>query len=432
MPELNEIKSKVASFNSTYGLHFDIESFIRKSKGFTNGSTIKNFNKNYYKTVKQLADQFTEAKKNGNFIGTNTVCEMFDAFEEIIDDYRNECKKEDSQLYPAEHGGKSRVVYADYFQGLIDKMPTTIVDEVVEKYKRGEIRIRDMVAQARRLENNEAVLGAAQELAANVLALKKVNESRSALWRFFHPFRNNAEKREANYLEQTYFATQNTRLISVENVINGDQTKTVTTMSIDYKKVTETTRIKQYELDSLDVLRHSIQREAEDKEADRINREKIVQEIERDNNKKAFEEGYKALIDPKYRPNPSTLKKDEERIQAMDKAIKDGIITDEDAINTYTINKKIYGQARDYVQQNGADSYYSNLAKISEDWDKLHMGANNVEDIEDISEVDPDEVFKNFFKQSISVDLEPNAVNAGVSQFVEGKQIKIDNPVQHK
>jgi hypothetical protein len=62
----------------------------------------------------------------------------------------------------------------------------------------GKLRIRDMIAKADSIKDKTADLtDICRELASYVCALEKVNASRTLGWRMRHPFRNNAEKRDA-------------------------------------------------------------------------------------------------------------------------------------------------------------------------------------------------------------------------------------------
>ena len=80
-----------------------------------------------------------------------------------------------------------------------DNIPKNQVEAVMENYLNGNIRIRDMVAVAGRfnVDNKHQQ----NELASYAKALKAVNDTRPLWWRIIHPFRNNAEQREAKNIE---------------------------------------------------------------------------------------------------------------------------------------------------------------------------------------------------------------------------------------
>ena len=66
------------------------------------------------------------------------------------------------------------------------------------QYSNGQTRIRDMVSFAREaiganVKNNP---DAQKRIMGNILALERINESRSRFWRTIHPFRNKAEQRD--------------------------------------------------------------------------------------------------------------------------------------------------------------------------------------------------------------------------------------------
>lgn len=89
---------------------------------------------------------------------------------------------------------KNQVVY----DSLKDLSP---VERYKDLYENGELRIRDMRAYAEGLDPSEMSDEEIATALQSAQALREVNASRSVLWRIFHPFRNNAEQRDAKLIE---------------------------------------------------------------------------------------------------------------------------------------------------------------------------------------------------------------------------------------
>jgi hypothetical protein len=80
--------------------------------------------------------------------------------------------------------------------------PKNDIEAVMMNYEKGNIRIRDMVAFAKNIDRHGGLTPKNMRILASYSeALKRINESRTTGWRWIHPWRNNAEQRDAKVIE---------------------------------------------------------------------------------------------------------------------------------------------------------------------------------------------------------------------------------------
>jgi hypothetical protein len=94
-----------------------------------------------------------------------------------------------------------RISRLEYLERLTREAPSNPVELYADKYKRGELSIKQM-------KSKSALDGRKQEryieVAGYVQALENVNQSRSSGWRILHPFKNNAEIRESALMKKAF------------------------------------------------------------------------------------------------------------------------------------------------------------------------------------------------------------------------------------
>jgi hypothetical protein len=124
---------------------------------------------------------------------------MFEDFRHITQNFINETPYSRRANISKNLGCKTSAEVYGMLQNVWDNIPQNQVEAVMENYLNGNIRIRDMVAVAGRfnVDNKHQQ----NELASYAKALKAVNDTRPLWWRIIHPFRNNAEQREAKNIE---------------------------------------------------------------------------------------------------------------------------------------------------------------------------------------------------------------------------------------
>lgn len=190
----NITKNSINNFNKFYGVN------VSFSKIQSDAKTLNSVNAalqaafiEAYKTVllKELIKTEGEV-----FLAQN----MFEDFRQhIIQNFINETPYTHRTNISKNLGCKTSGEVYGMLQNVWDNIPQNQVEAVMENYLNGNIRIRDMVAVAGRFNSNSK--HQQNELASYAMALKAVNETRPLWWRIIHPFRNNAEQREAKNIE---------------------------------------------------------------------------------------------------------------------------------------------------------------------------------------------------------------------------------------
>lgn len=194
---LNNLSSHELSFNSKYSLSFSYQRFRSKA-----GTSKKDkLNAVYVSTAKELIIQFVENKAANADVRLQSA-DLFIDFELLMTQYRNECAKE-NEAVPDVFAGLNNIQRLEITSEAINAACKTDAALTKKKYLSGGIRIRDMRADAMLVSQSlEPSDGDLLRLAKYSVALKQANDSRSGLWRFFHPFRNNAEKRDSAVIER--------------------------------------------------------------------------------------------------------------------------------------------------------------------------------------------------------------------------------------
>ena len=195
--ELSTLRSLAQKFNDKYKVNFDIDDYLTRMRT-ENSDTL------YIGTFCKMLDQAIE---NVSKLKDFTVSQMLLDYNDLAVGYMNMYIKDHPKLDPPLNVirlTKSANGYLSDVNEYLDKKVWGKVDEVGQKYESREIRIRDMVRESKelgRLQGQERE-NAAKKIAGYALALKRVNESHPRWWRIIHPFRNNAEKREAQNFEK--------------------------------------------------------------------------------------------------------------------------------------------------------------------------------------------------------------------------------------
>jgi hypothetical protein len=195
---LNELNELIRSFNRNYGVTADISVFERASDK-------KSANRIFIDAFNGLLREMVEGEGASR---NNNVTSLRAAFErQVVGPYRkyatdkaseNEIDRVKRALPDVDAGLK-----ADEWRRQTDKALDDIywekIDPTVNNYKKGSPRIRDMVADTKRILQSEGDLSQedVHKIATYAAALKRANDSRLGIWKFFFFVRSNAEQREA-------------------------------------------------------------------------------------------------------------------------------------------------------------------------------------------------------------------------------------------
>ena len=200
--DLTQVNQEVSNFNAKYKVNFNLDGYIRVSQS---ASVFGKFGWDlmYRKMFEDLGKEMLKQKIQGNVEKNLTLVDMYKDFEtKIMRGYRHACKKDGFTGYPSPNTGFDKESLRHYLNGIVGAIPKSIKEDAVQKYKNGEIRIRDMVALAKSLKTLEgdAKKQAIIKVMACAEALREVNASRTSGWRFWHRWRNAAEIREMDNL----------------------------------------------------------------------------------------------------------------------------------------------------------------------------------------------------------------------------------------
>ena len=198
------LEKSARDFCLKYACDFDFTSFEALAEEFTFLRPVGGWAELYKTTFDKLYKSTLEKASVGLTYCRLDAEAMLDDFEyTLIRPYINEGNK---GIEHRPYAGMDRISRLEYLNRLTKEAPSNAVDLYAEKYKKGELSIKQIKSQAGlegdARENCVALVGYAQ-------ALEAVNNSRSVVWRVFHPFKNNAEKRTSETIKK--LLTEETR-----------------------------------------------------------------------------------------------------------------------------------------------------------------------------------------------------------------------------
>lgn len=203
-------KEKADAFNAKYQSNLDLNHFINKVIQEEKRGNQNAWNDVYQSTIgefykKAMSNMLT---KNPNQINADVHMgdHMLDDFErDVMAWLSSNCERAGVQTNAQPYGGMDQSQRLNLMKAKLEEIPaTTYVSLASHQYSNGQTRIRDMVSFAREaiganVKNNP---DAQKRIMGNILALERINESRSRFWRTIHPFRNKAEQRDAELMRQ--------------------------------------------------------------------------------------------------------------------------------------------------------------------------------------------------------------------------------------
>ena len=190
------LENSARAFNMKYSCKFDFATFESRVEEFTflrpnNGW--RDVYKLVFERMYKNALESAAMGKNDNLDGEA----MLDDFEyTLIRPYVNESEEE---IKHRPYAGMDRIARLEYLDGLTKEAPRNPVELYTEKYKNGELTLKQMKS-ARDVNGTEREYYVA--LAGYAEAIETVNQNRSFVWRAFHPFKNSAEKRDSALMKE--------------------------------------------------------------------------------------------------------------------------------------------------------------------------------------------------------------------------------------
>lgn len=191
----NEMRSTQGYFNSKFHTTFNYEKFKEKGKSC---ETATQWNRLYKETIASLYQQMV-FRPPTNMYGFSDMLTDFQT--DFIEPLINELRENDPEaIVPDVAAELSDAEWLDFAAEKLNAFPQTNADVYELEYLAGARRLRDMRVEVEFLNSSispEDKKEFAHNVAGYVVALERANESRSLLWKIFHPIRNHAEKRDA-------------------------------------------------------------------------------------------------------------------------------------------------------------------------------------------------------------------------------------------
>lgn len=201
------LEARAKEFNDIYHTSFNYSDFYSKLKTFVRlepGNAANIVYKGTLGTV--LKDAMVAAchAQGGSKKGERGDVNLMDVvknFEEyLMQPFVNECKSAGEKPYPKPYGGMSRMQRIELVEHVLNASPKNDVELTEQAYLKGQIRLRDIrenvndmpFAIGRGVDTHQL-----KRIGTFMLAIENVNKSRPLWWRIIHPFRNNAEQRDA-------------------------------------------------------------------------------------------------------------------------------------------------------------------------------------------------------------------------------------------
>lgn len=196
-----QFSENVRQFNEKYGTNFNLTTFAGKAKAFGMVKGANAANEVYLLSVGNIVRDILAGVING----TGKESDIFKAIEDfenqIMKPFSKACKDENEDFCPSPYGGVKKEERINLVERIFKGFPKSSLGLATKEYLDGNLRIRDMVAFTKEATSGQLDNSKFKRACAFVKTLEEVNKSRSGVWKFFHPFRNRAEKRDAKVME---------------------------------------------------------------------------------------------------------------------------------------------------------------------------------------------------------------------------------------
>lgn len=248
----SSLNERAAEFNVLYNTTFNYNSFYTKLTTMGHLDPKKAPNIVYRGALgKVLKDALVHACYNQrNAQNGATAVDLMDVvknFEEyLMQPFVKECKAAGEKRYPKRYGGMNKMQMIDLVEHVVSVSPKNDVELTEQAYLSGNIRLRDIrenvndmpFAVGRGFDNHQI-----RRIATFMLAIENVNKARPLWWRIIHPFRNNAEQRDAREYR------------TILRSCCGNNLEFATSLALEEYKTVEVTK------ESINALRTSLEEE---------------------------------------------------------------------------------------------------------------------------------------------------------------------------
>lgn len=339
------------NFNSKYAVTFDYEAFQKQAASLNSTEKWNNF---YKTTVSNLYRQMVMESPRTDI----TLSEMLEDFEaDFITPLREELQKEGLPT-PTPYGNLSESAWLDTAEDIVKRLPKTEADLVKAQYLSGAINLRYMRLSMKSLDLDLNIQsydafkkGNGELLASYISAIEQVNESRSFLWKVFHPIRNHAEKRDAALMKE-----------ALKKAFPDDYKTMIAHAAGDTRPQIAT------HIYHINTARESIAKENERKNS------KALEEAQRIEKEQARKETYQRVTAIGYRPsisNPSALRNEYAMLDEIKKSFAVNKLSDPAMKEITEANKKRCATVYNHLMHNNdkAKGIYDNLNEQGGRWE---------------------------------------------------------------
>lgn len=199
MPVSEALEKSARDFCFKYACEFDFTTFESRVEEFTFLRPVSGWVDVYKMTFEKLYKNTLEKVAFGEIDDDLDAEAMLDDFEyTLIRPYVNEGEKE---IKHKPYAGMEKISRLEYLEKLTRDAPGNSVALYEEKYRNGELTIKQMKAM---LELDGDMSENGIEIAGCIQALENVNKSRSFIWKAMHPLKNNEEKRNSSMMKKSF------------------------------------------------------------------------------------------------------------------------------------------------------------------------------------------------------------------------------------
>lgn len=204
------LEARAKEFNDIYQTDFNYADFYSKLKTMQRLDPENAANIVYQGTLGTVLKDTMIASchaQGGSRKGAHGAVDLMDVvknFEEyLMQPFVKACMDAGETTYPKRYGGMNRRQRIELVEHVLNASPKNDVELTEQAYLKGQIRLRDIRENVNDMPfavGHGVDTHQLQRIGAFMLAIENVNKGRSFWWRVFHPFRNNAEKRDAKEL----------------------------------------------------------------------------------------------------------------------------------------------------------------------------------------------------------------------------------------
>ena len=211
-----ELKKAQSDFNDRYYCDFDIEEFSSRANGLMFLDPKNGWKDNYIMFFEEMYRKALKKAEEGYLYGFDSVKMLEDFENTLVMPYYEECIENKAFVNHRPYAGMERAECFEMLDKIHKESPSNPIEFYMDEYKSGKTSIRAMrrytsivlgdddsvIAMNNEDFENGTKMNDKVKIAAFVTVLENINKSRSFIWKVFHPFRNNADQRDAAMMKQ--------------------------------------------------------------------------------------------------------------------------------------------------------------------------------------------------------------------------------------